>query len=71
MTKKDTFKKTFWSVKFAVWGSDRLHERWFESKEKAKSFANKDYCDNPVRHTFTNPQKISEIEEVIEMQEDD
>ena len=53
--------KTFWSVKYYVMGSG-LSIKWFDSKEKAYEFADRDYADAPIRHTFKNPERIKEAE---------
>lgn len=62
-------KKTFYSVKFAVIGGDRPSTMWFDNLEEAKKFAAHDYRDNPVTHTYSNPKKIADIEEIISEQE--
>lgn len=54
--------KTFWSVKYSVWGSSIPHEEWFDNKEAADEFAAHDYRDNPVAHRFSNPEKIAAAE---------
>lgn len=61
-------KKTFYSVTYSTWGKDRPTEKWFDNLEEAKKFAARDYCDNPIAHTFRNAEKIAEIEEIIAMQ---
>lgn len=61
-------KKTFYSVEFAVWGADSTSTMWFDNLEEAKKFANHNYRDNPVRHTYSNPEKIAEIESIISEQ---
>ena len=40
--------KTFYSVVYAVWGSDFCREAWFDDYAKAKAFAEEDYRDDVV-----------------------
>lgn len=62
-------KKTFWSVQYGVWGADRPGKKWFASKPEALEFyENTDYVDKPVAHTYSRPEKIAEIEEMISEQ---
>ena len=58
--------KTFWSVKYAIWGADRTSTAWFDNKEEADEFAKKDYRDLPVRHTVRKPESISIYEDLVE-----
>lgn len=59
-------KKTFWSVKYSVWGADRPRTKWFASKPEALEFyGSTDYVDKPVAHSYSRPEKIAEIEEMI------
>ena len=61
-------KKTFWSVKYTGIGYNGTSTKWFDNLEDAIEFANEDYRDNPVNHTYSNSAKIKEIERIIEMQ---
>ena len=58
-------KKTFWSVKYVVWGAYSTSTMWFRTKEEAEAFAKGDYTDLPIRHTFKDPLKIAAIEHII------
>ena len=40
--------KTFYSVVYAVWGSDFCREAWVDDYAKAKAFAEEDYRDDVV-----------------------
>lgn len=62
-------RKTFYSVEFAVWGADRTSTMWFDNLAAAKEFAAHDYRDNPVAHTYSRPEKIAEIESIINEQD--
>ena len=57
--------KTFWSVDYAVWGSDFLHVKWFDNKDAAFEFASQDYHDRPVAHHFRSAKSIKEAEEAV------
>lgn len=57
-------KKTFWSVDYAVIGNGQS-TAWFGNKEDAVKFASKDYRDNPVRHTVSNPETIKKYNELV------
>lgn len=59
--------KTFYSVKCAVFGGGTT-DVWFDNLTEAKEFAKADFRDNPVRHTYKNPETIKEIEKIIAMQ---
>lgn len=60
-------KKTFYSVKCAVWGghNGQTTDIWFDNLTEAKKFAAHDFRDAPVTHTFSRPEKIAEIESLI------
>lgn len=60
-------KKTFWSVDYNTWGNG-VDTMWFEKYEDAKEFSKADFRDNPVKHTFSKPEKIKEIEIIISYQ---
>lgn len=57
--------KTFYSVTFAVWGSDFCRAAWFDGKAAADSFAAHDYRDSPVRHTYRNADSIRAAEDRV------
>ena len=58
-------KKTFWSVKYAVWGADGTMEAWFDDKAEAVEFANADYRDKPVRHTVSKQGTIRHYDALV------
>ena len=58
--------KTFYSVTY--WDGSAKMTKWFDNAEKANEFADHKYRDDPVRHTYKNPEKIKEVEEIIERQ---
>lgn len=60
--------KTYYSVKKANWGSDRPATYWFKTLEEAKKFAEQDYTENVVAHTYKKQSTIDEIEEIIASQ---
>lgn len=60
-------KKTFWSVEYRNWGADSASVRWFDDRDEAYKFANNDYRDKPVAHTYSNPDKIAEAEERVNL----
>lgn len=52
-----------------MWGADSPSIKWFASKPEALEFYKKtDYADKPVAHTYSRPEKIEEIEEIIAIQ---
>lgn len=59
--------RTFWSVKFAVYGANGARTAWFENKEEAVKFASKDYCDNPIQHTVSKSKTIKEYNMLVEL----
>lgn len=59
--------KTFWSVKYSKLGADKPCIAWFDNKEGAFEFVKKDYTDKPIRHTYTNKQRIAEAEKLVSM----
>lgn len=54
--------KTFYSVTFAVWGSDFCRSAWFDSKAAADDFAPHDFRDAPVAHTYRKAGSIRAAE---------
>lgn len=58
-------RKTFWSVKYSVWGADRPRIAWFDNKADADTFARRDYTDKPISHTYSNAAKIAEAQELV------
>lgn len=54
--------KTFYSVTFAVWGSDFCRAAWFDSKAAADDFAAHDFRDSPVAHTYRKADSIRAAE---------
>lgn len=57
--------KTFYSVTFAVWGSDFCHTAWFDSKAAADDFAAHDFRDDPVAHTYRKADSIRAAEDRV------
>lgn len=57
--------KTFYSVTYAVWGSDFLRAAWFDSKGAADDFAAHDYRDDPVAHTYRKADSIRAAEDRV------
>ena len=62
-------KKVFYSVKYNELGwCKNNHTMWFDNLAEAKKFAEADYRDNPVKHTYTSETTIETIERLIELQ---
>lgn len=57
--------KTFYSVTFAVWGSDFCRAAWFDSKTAADVFAAHDFRDAPVAHTYRKADSIRAAEDRV------
>lgn len=57
--------KTFYSVEFAVIGGCGTSVMWFDDLAEAKAFANHDFRDNPVTHTFRRAEKIAGMRNII------
>lgn len=57
--------KTFYSVTFAVWGSDFCRAAWFDSKAAADAFAAHDFRDSPVAHTYRKADSIRAAEDRV------
>ena len=57
--------KTFYSVTYAVWGSDFCREAWFDSKAAADDFAAYDFRDAPVAHSYRKADSIRAAEERV------
>lgn len=62
-------KKTFYSVRYMALGADKASMAWFDDYERAKEFSKSDFRDNPVRHTFSDPKKIKEAEELVQIEQ--
>ena len=60
--------KTFWSVTYAIYGAYHTRTMWFRTKEEAEAFAKGDHTDLPIRHTFSRPESIAEIEHIIDLE---
>lgn len=58
-------KKTFYSVTYAVWGSDFCREAWFDSKTAADDFAAYDFRDTPVAHTYRKADSVRAAEDRV------
>lgn len=58
-------RKTFYSVVYAVWGSDFRRYAWFDDYAKAKAFAEEDYTDNVVQHSYTKKDSIKKAKERV------
>ena len=58
-------KKTFYSVTYAVWGSDFRREAWFDNKAAADDFAAHDFRDAPVAHTYRKANSIRAAEDRV------
>lgn len=54
--------KTFYSVTFAVWGSDFCRAAWFYDKAAADDFAAHDFRDAPAAHTYSKAGSIRAAE---------
>lgn len=54
--------KTFYSVTFAVWGSDFCRSAWFDDKAAADDFAAHDFRDAPAAHTYSKAGSIRAAE---------
>ena len=63
--KGNIMKKTFYSVTYAVWGSDFCREAWFDSKAAADAFAAHDFRDDPVAHHYRKAGSIRTAEERV------
>lgn len=63
--KGNIVKKTFYSVTYAVWGSDFRREAWFDSKDAADAFSAHDYRDDPVAHTYSKADSIRAAEDRV------
>ena len=59
--------RTFWSVDYTGVGYNGTHTAWFDSKEEAVKFSEKDYRDAPVRHTVSSQATIDKYTELCEM----
>lgn len=60
-------KKTFYTVRYAIWGASYTSTAWFDNLADAKKFAADDYCDTIAVRTFTNPEKIKEAEREVDL----
>lgn len=49
-------KVTLWAVDRSVWGADRMHRRYFETREEASEFAKRDYTGDPIRIACSEEQ---------------
>lgn len=58
-------KKTFYSVTYAVWGSDFRRAAWFDNKAAADDFAAHDFRDAPVAHTYRKADSIRAAEDRV------
>lgn len=58
--------KTFYSVTYSGFGFFCTRTAWFDNKNDAYEFAKQDYADNPIRHTYRDPEKIAEHEKYVE-----
>ena len=65
MRKTISLTKTFYSVVYAVWGSGFSRHAWFDDYAKAKAFAEEDYTDNVVQHSYTKEKSIKIAEERV------
>lgn len=57
--------KTFYSVVYSVWGSGFRRQAWFDDYAKAKVFAEEDYTDNVVQHTYAKKDSIKSAEQLV------
>lgn len=57
--------KTFYSVKYRVWGADGPDTRWFDDKKVADKFAAQDYHDAPVTHRCSKQETIAKYERLV------
>lgn len=56
---------TFWSVDYRKLGDFAVRREWFADFKAAKAFAAHPYTDKPVKHTFSNPDKIAIVRSMI------
>ena len=61
--------KTFWSVTYRTLGALNESTAWFDSKEAAKAFADHDFRNDPVAHTFRNAERIADMEQRLHKEE--
>ena len=57
--------KTFYSVKYSVWGADGQSEKWFDNKPEAEEFAKRDYTDSPVAHNCSKEETIAKYKQLV------
>ena len=51
--------KTYFSVKYSVWGANGPKTAWFDNKDAANTFiATNDHCDNLVAHRVSKKETI-------------
>lgn len=60
--------KTFYSVTYSTLGINGTQVKWFDNKEEAQAFADRDYSDNVKTHSIKNAARIEEIETRIAQQ---
>lgn len=60
--------KTYYTVKYGVWGADGPATATFDSKEAADKFYNSgDHRDSPVSHRVSRPETIAKYDEAVTM----
>lgn len=65
MKKKTT--KIYYRVRFRNVGADEPGYAWFRTEKAAQNFYNsRDYVDDPVAVTVTDPQRQADIESVCD-----
>lgn len=52
-SKSRTGRISLYTVREAIWGLDKPVLRWFADYNDAKRYSQRDYTDNPERHTYT------------------
>lgn len=50
MSKKPT--RVFWIVRYRLWGADSESYMWFDRKEDAEKFADRDFYDKPYHKVY-------------------
>lgn len=63
--------KTYYSVKYGVWGASAPRIAWFDDKAAANEFAAADYRDTPTAHHCSNPETIEKYNELVAITKDD
>ena len=54
MSKKPT--RVFWIVRYRLWGADGESYMWFDRKEDAEKFADRDFYDKPYHKVYSKEE---------------